>query len=1851
MHGRISNPNNRISTRARQFGAGALEFLVASLALFPLMLGGLQMGFVYNAKSTLNQATFEAVRIGAVKHAQSGPMQEELGRRLVSFYGSSSQGNDLEQAYVKAMVDIRQPATPGRNSGSGTEVKILNPTPEAFTDFGEDIGGQRQIPNNHLRLRGTDIGATSGVHIQDANLLKVEVTYGYRLWVPLVNKLIAAVLTQADPANAHYYQADPPRLPIKSVAMVRMQSAAYPDGAMVGTTIGGSGAIGTGSDQTGNDVDNPDGQDMGGNGTPDDNGTAEENASGNPYSPITSSPVANQFCPVVLSCQSNTAALMAACERDATKCYNSYQGEAGVCPLRNTSSATPTVSSLAVSSTTAGNPINVVTGNKFQQDVDIPHLSGDLGLTFSRSYNSLDPYPIESQHYVLGHGWRHTYQLRAQVHGNGGISVVQADGRRVIFNPAAELNTYRALVATDGWLTATDDPLNKLVWHRADGYTLHFNQGGQIVRLTSPIGEFMRFTYTADEQLRQVTDPQGRQLTFEYYRNQRLKKVYDPAGKFLHYRYDQQGNLATVTNREGHSRIYHYEDQRFRHNLTGITDERGVRFATWAYDVGGRAILSQHANGVEKVTLEFGKGETYVTDSEGRKSTYLTEMREGIPLVKEVRGPGCSACGVGDVRYTYDENFQQTEVHYKDGRSIYQTFDNEGRIVQVVQNVDGVEDKRTLLSYEYERGLPMPSVVMQPSINPDDVKRTQVQYNQLNQPIRITEKGYRPLASGGFSSIERSAVFGYDDNHRLVSIDGPRTDVADIDRLQYDSSGRLTQILAADGRTQTISAYDEYGRPTTFQQGQRTPIHMTYNEAGSPLTVRQGEREIVYAYNPRGELIQVRDPDGNTIAIAYDDAGRADHYEDSDGKQINLTFSSESDLVSRSLSHVDGGLLTTIGFFYDAESRLSQVKSEKGLVLKAIDYDTQNRITQTTNQLGQVTVYQYSAVGRLMSQTAPGGAKTHLHYDDRTGELLGVTDARKNRTTHLKDDFGQTVRQISSDTGTTDFDFDAAGNLVSKTNTLGQTITYRYDEVNRLIQKATPDGISEFAYNAQGLLHKTQGPGSTEHFTYNSEQQLTSLTRVMDGHEWVTTYAYDPKTSRLFQKILPDGQTLTYRYQPNGKLESIERSSLFSRAAIVSDLNSGLDTSTVKHFTHGNGLSTTLRYDRHGVLRAIDAGNILKFQYTYDAAGRVLKQVGQQAQQEYRHEARYNDAGRLASALAGEQIFQYEYDQAGNRTNVTHLKPKTASSVYFDYVEPGQGNHIVNTETISLSKPALATQKRVARTVDASSARHNAAGSQTESKGMQFTYNSEQRPLDVISNGRIKATYVYNSWGERIKKVHFNEDDSQTVTYYLYENQQLVAEADQDGDITSQYVYVDRRPLAKLEGTSVYAIHTDHLGTPQAVTDEDQAIVWLAEYSPFGEIDLKKETITLNLRLPGQYHDHETGLYYNYLRTYDPAFGRYTTSDPMGLVDGTNTYAYAGNQPINFSDPLGLFKVDDYILAPVFGSHPIHETIIQRAFDAFNSDINHKDVFKQHTINLFIHANIITDMKMDEDHQYAIVNHFDNKYEDAARDGSNATWITESLTEVNNRRTFYANNCDGTGDNPLDMTKVLDMFGANSHALSDFYAHTNWLSDEEMGGQYTVFESHEDLGRDEVIVEQKTYIVPNGLDMQDNGNAVIWDEVYITDEGHRKYDLYSGLVNDLWEDVINGVDIYGNEDRSTHGYWAKDNEGAENFYLAEQAATRHVYTEIQKLWDASANNSQLRRFYGLTREQKKDEGYVYDTGKGSPDIHIATGSGCWLCPKWDDSDNKIEYVDKYMTDRNNDPNRQFKDFITPYETP
>ncbi len=817
-------------------------------------------------------------------------------------------------------------------------------------------------------------------------------------------------------------------------------------------------------------------------------------------------------------------------------------------------------------------------------------------------------------------------------------------------------------------------------------------------------------------------------------------------------------------------------------------------------------------------------------------------------------------------------------------------YDAQGRTTAISQDRNG--HIRTLAQYEYAGDAPRPSAIVRPSRNPNGQHRIELAYNAAQQPVSLTERG--------FNAIERTTRLRYD-GPNLIEIDGPRTDVKDQVRLSYDRQQRLKTLTTPDGRSLQVQAYDAYGRPQQIQGAQRTPIQLTYDARGQITEVRQGGRAVSYAYDPSGALSAVTGPDGNRLSLRYDAAGRTTQMTGPRGRRLDNTLDSEGRLIDQRQFSSAGELVRTVSYLYDAQGRLSARQDNAGQRTQ-YHYDGNDQLSQVEDAQGYATDLSYNGLGQLLSLTQPGSRVTQFHYD-RADQALGVTDARDNRTDRLKDDFGRVVQLRSPDTGVTTYRYDAAGNRTQKTNAQGQTTNYRWDAANRLIEQRNADGKTRLSYDkASGQLERIEGPDATEIFAYNTEGQLTTHTRMIDKQTFITAYRYDPDTWKLASKTLPDGQTLRYHYYAEGpgkgQLRAITLDALLGlmQTPIIGEIDHNRHDGR-SGFTHGNGLRTDYRYAADGTLTAIQHRQTLDLQYHYDAQGRISAIDTDGAVSRYA----YDPMDRLVQADTARADYRYQYDAVGNRTQqqVTTAAGDSRTT-HYRYAKPGEGNRLTQREDEVDGQVPTETDDYT----------YNTSGSPTQVGALNYTYNSEHRPVKVYRTleGRktLLAEYAYNGFGERIKKVVYSRSKKPKVTYYLYDGHSLSAEANAAGDITAQYIYLKQQPVAKLDGGNLYAIHTDNRGAPRSVTDDQQAVVWSADYSPFGEVTLDQQAITLNLRLPGQYEDEETGKYYNYLRDYDPATGRYLTSDPIGLKGGLNTYAYVSNNPLALVDRLGL---------------------------------------------------------------------------------------------------------------------------------------------------------------------------------------------------------------------------------------------------------------------------------------------------------------------------------------------------------
>ena len=183
--------------RRSQVGAAITEFLIVGpVAIFFTFLI-IQSGMLYMAKLTLNNATFMAARDGATKNVSynnDNPIRLSLAKGLIPFYQNSLNTDDskrLGDALIKATVDVQ--AT-GHVPGMGAHIEVLSPSADAFKAYGITDGKTTYIPNDNLEFRTATPMNGANLSIQDANILRIKVTYAYPLKVPLMAAIIKRIM-------------------------------------------------------------------------------------------------------------------------------------------------------------------------------------------------------------------------------------------------------------------------------------------------------------------------------------------------------------------------------------------------------------------------------------------------------------------------------------------------------------------------------------------------------------------------------------------------------------------------------------------------------------------------------------------------------------------------------------------------------------------------------------------------------------------------------------------------------------------------------------------------------------------------------------------------------------------------------------------------------------------------------------------------------------------------------------------------------------------------------------------------------------------------------------------------------------------------------------------------------------------------------------------------------------------------------------------------------------------------------------------------------------------------------------------------------------------------------------------------------------------------------------------------------------------------------------------------------------------------------------------------------------------------------------------------------------------------
>jgi RHS repeat-associated protein len=1023
-----------------------------------------------------------------------------------------------------------------------------------------------------------------------------------------------------------------------------------------------------------------------------------------------------------------------------------------------------------------GNPINPGNGNKVEEQVDYVG-GGLLPLVFARRYNSLGLIPDAT----IGRRWRHSFDAR--------VVFDEALDQALAYRPDGVMLRFARSGAD--WVAEPDvaDRLERLFdaagapsgWRyrvAETDFVETYGADGRLTRIANRAGVALALEYAAHAisgaVLARVVDPGGRALAFTYDALGRIATMTDPAGGLYQYAYHADtGNLVGVTYPDGRARQYHYEltgplvsgsGFSYASALTGITDERGVRFATYAYDGEGRAVLTEHAGGAGRVELSYAAGAATIIDALGASRAQSFATLFGVPKTLEVSGTPAPDYGpaaqtldpaTGQIAALTDWNGHQTTFVRGDpfGRTDLETARTEA---------EGTAEARTVAT-EWHPRFRLPTRIVEPG------RETTLDYdvagNLINHAVRDTA-----------TNTTRTWAYTYDALGRVLAADGPRTDLADLTTYAYYADddpdlgrrGNLRRITNAAGHVTEIAAYDAHGQPTRIVDPNGLITTLAYDARQRLVARDTGGETTAYAYDAAGQLTRVTLPDGRFLDYAYDDAQRLVRIADNVGSRIEYTLDAMGNRLREEAFDASGTLAQTRAHLYNTLNRLAQSTSAFGHVT-TYGYDGVANLTAITDPLGREHRRSYDALGRLVAMIDPAGGATRLGYD-ALDQLRAVTDPRGLATAYERSALGDLAAEQSPDAGATARTFDAAGNVLTRTNANGTSATYTYDALGRVTRIAYSDGqVETFGYdagaNGAGRLTSITDSSGTTTFAYDPHGRLTQETRTIAGIAYLTAYGYDA-AGRLTAVTYPSGRVITYGRDALGWIERIETSGAGRTQVLVQDAGY-FPFGGLQRFTYGSLAAHVRTIDVDGRIAAYTLGADART-LTFDAASRITG-IADPANAANDALYSYDALDRLVAWTQGTTSQGFAYDATGNRTALT-----LGGTSYPYSVDPASNR------LLAVAGPT------------ATSFGYDAAGSLVSSSaGPSFAYDARGRMVRATVGSAV-TEYRLNALGQRVAKLV-----SARSTHYHYDAAgRLIAESDGAGRIENEYVWLGDTPVA-----------------------------------------------------------------------------------------------------------------------------------------------------------------------------------------------------------------------------------------------------------------------------------------------------------------------------------------------------------------------------------------------------------------------------------------------------------------------
>ena len=734
-------------------------------------------------------------------------------------------------------------------------------------------------------------------------------------------------------------------------------------------------------------------------------------------------------------------------------------------------------------------------------------------------------------------------------------------------------------------------------------------------------------------------------------------------------------------------------------------------------------------------------------------------------------------------------------------------------------------------------------------------------------------------------------------------------------RLYDEHFGQLKSLIGPNG-LETTATYDVFGRTIGEYRADGTSTVTTYgsgSEVSCPSTVQYASNYVRSVATGTPPVVIYYDKLSREVQRCTIGFGGALVYKDTE-------YNARGERWRASRNYFEGATKVWTTYTYDDFGRvLSEIV---GGVFGVTSYVYSGAITSITNPLSQTSSRTVNAIGELISVTDALSNSVSYRYDP-FGNLKKVTDALGNENTMDYNIRGHKIWMDDPDMGYWDYGHNVLGELMWQRDAKLQTTTMQYDKLGRMIQRVDGDGTTTWAYdtalNGVGKLHTVTRPEDVYSKTYSYDQygreQGVNTTILGTPYQMTTSYypVGHPDVGKVSAITYPDGTGATpfavhNLYDDYGYLEKVQKSDASITYWTANSMNAD---GQVTWEVLGNNVDTIRTFDNStGLISAISAGNmggVQSLSYNFDALGNLKQRIDDN--QGYTENFLYDDLNRLTSAELVEFALTktYQYNAIGN---ITHKSDISGG----DYVYPTSGANAVRPHAVT--------------TAGGNTYGYDANGNMVSGGGRTLAYTSYNKPYD-IQTGSSYSTFKYAPDQGRIVQTSDQAGEENTTIYLKpVDNSNTLYEKMTKNNVVTHKYYIyggsgrvavhQERDNSTPKETRYF--HMDHLGSIDAITDENGAVKERLSFDPFGKrratpcngID---STCTLNssittLGFTGHEHLDGVGLIHMNGRVYDASLGRFMSADPhiqSQNPQNLNRYSYVNNNPLSSTDPSGFF--------------------------------------------------------------------------------------------------------------------------------------------------------------------------------------------------------------------------------------------------------------------------------------------------------------------------------------------------------